>query len=610
MIPQAGLQTWLYDNLPMGVVIFDHELIYRYANAAYSAMQGLTVDHLLGQSLSEARGGWNTMVLQMIARARETRRPVDEYNVMLSYPNQPMLQRTWDITVLPIITQDTFDGFALYLLDVTNRQEAAYLSASEARLRSVLDVAVDAIVVIDQDGIIVQANPATSRIFGYTHNELIGQRLPMLMPDEFKEDHLRGLRRYLNTGIPHLLSTVYEVEGLRKDGSAFPIELSVAESSESEERRFFVGIMREITERKRLEHELMMERARLAAIFNTVPLPLYVIDPNGQVTMYNEAAHRFYGDEMTAGRFHQMIRLRPDTRMQLPSDEWPVSRALREGKTVGNVEQIVVFPDGREVSVLTYGAPVLVEGRIIAAVGLTQDLTELKAADRAKDAFLALITHELRSPLAVIISWTDLALEDQSLCEETLRIIKRNADTQRRIINDLLDVSRVLYGKLRLEKEPVDAWEIAMHTVDGLQTAIENQQIKLTLVPPEAPLPVYADPVRLEQVMSNLLVNAIKFTPAGGAISVEGALEDGMAHLRVTDTGIGIPAEQLPHIFERFQQLGRERVSGGLGLGLAVVKGIVELHGGRVAAESPGPGQGSTFTVWLPLRESEVTGGE
>ena len=182
-------------------------------------------------------------------------------------------------------------------------------------------------------------------------------------------------------------------------------------------------------------------------------------------------------------------------------------------------------------------------------------------------------------------------------------MILRSARAQERIINDLLDLSRVIYGKLALEKEPVDAWEIAERSAEGMRAAFEGKGQTLVMHPPDGPLPVIADPVRLGQVMNNLLTNAMKFTPAGGTITVEGARDEQMARLRVSDTGSGIPPEQLPLVFQRFQQLGRERFSGGLGLGLAIVRALVELQVGRVGAASPGLGKGSTFTVWLPLRE-------
>ncbi|MHB0938902.1 MAG: sensor histidine kinase [Armatimonadota bacterium] len=599
----SSVQTWLYDNLPVAVAIFDRDLVYCYANSTYAATQGQPAASLRGRPLGEIDSAWTQMLRRMIDRARDIRRPVDEYNVSLTYPRQPSIQRTWDVTAMALIVNDEVDGYVIYMLDVTDRQEARRSSASEKRLRSILDTAIDAILVIDEDGVILGVNPATSRIFGYATDELVGQPVTMIMPSPYKEEHGRFLERYLQTNLPHIIGTIREVQGRRKNGEVFPMELSVAESQEYGPERHFVGIIRDITDRKRLEEELKTAQARLTAIFNTVPLPLYVVEPDLRITLYNEAAREMYGDIITRGKLFDMTRLRPDTRAKIPVEEWPLIRALREGKPFTDHEQIVVFPDGHEVSVLVHAAPVVVGERAVAVVAVSQDLTQLKAADRAKDAFLALITHELRSPLAAIISWADLALDDHSLCGEAMQVIQRSAQAQRRIIDDLLDISRVIYGKLSLDKQPVDAWEVARRIAEEQRRTIEEKELALELQPPSEPLPVLADPVRLEQIVNNLLGNAIKFTPAGGRITVAGAREGNLARLSVSDTGVGIAPEQLPLIFERFQQIGRERISGGLGLGLALVKGLVEMHGGKATAESPGIGKGSTFTVWLPLRE-------
>lgn len=732
----SHIQTWLYDNLPMGVAIFDVDLSYRYANAAYAATQGYTPAQLQHHSFAQGQADWASLLTRMTAQAREVRRAVEEFDVPLVYPRQPSLQRNWDVTVLPIFADEQLDGYVVYLTDVTSRRQAEQLSTSETRLRSVLSVAADAILVIDEDGAILQANPATSRIFGYTQEELIGHPITTIMPETFASEHGRFMQRYLHTDIPHIIGTVREVQGKRKSGEVFPCELSVAESREHGDRRIFVGIIRDISERKqaetamerlyrqndlilnaagegifgldregvivfvnpagaemsgytvaeligkdshatmhhhkasgetypltacpiyrsytfgethrvaeeifwrkdgssfdvaylstpiredselvgavvtfsdiserkRLLEELENERARLESILNTVPLPLFVINRDGEISRFNQAAREFYGGNLVHGEIFQTTRLHPDTRAPWPSYDWPIVRALREGIIIQNVEQLIVTSDGHEIPILVHAAPVIVEGQIIAAVGVAQDLTQLKAADRAKDAFLAMISHELKSPLTAIISWAALAVDDESLHREALEVIQRSAQAQRRIIDDLLDLSRVIYGKLTLEKEAVDAWEVVATTAEGMRATVESHGITLTLLPPNEPLPVLADPVRLGQIISNLVNNAVKFTPTGGAITLEGARDGDDARLRVRDTGAGIPPEQLPVIFQRFQQLGRERVSGGLGLGLAVVKGLVELHGGRVTADSAGVNQGSTFTVWIPLRKED-----
>lgn len=602
MDPIASVQTWLYDNLPIGVAILDRALCYVYANSSYAATHGATPAQLLRRPLPNGLRDWTETIQQMADQARAMGHAVERYAVPLIYPRQPSLRRVWDITLLPLFDGESFDGIVLYLLDVTARQETEQLHTSETRLRSILSVAIDAILVIDEGGVIIQTNPAAGRIFGYTVEELTGKPVTLIMPEAFRAEHPRFLERYLHTGVPHIIGTVREVQGIRQDGTLFPCELSVAESREEAHHHIFVGIIRDITERKALQTELESARARLETILNTVPTPLFVIGPDHHIIIANDTARAFYGMAAEGNGFFDIPRVHPDTRAPWPLEEWPIIRALHEQHPITNVEQLVLFPDGREVPLLVHAAPVMVDGRIVAAVGVFQDLTRMKAADRAKDTFLALISHELRSPLATIISWAELSRDDPSVREEAFPIILRNAYAQQRIIGDLLDISRILYGKLTLELEPVDAWETTRQAAEALRGAIEQRGLTLVLDPPTAPLPVLADPVRLEQIINNLLTNAMKFTPADGAITVSGAKDGHEAYLCIRDTGFGIAPEQLTNIFQRFQQVGRERVSDGLGLGLALVRGLVELHGGRIDAASPGLNQGSVFTVRLPLR--------
>lgn len=231
---------------------------------------------------------------------------------------------------------------------------------------------------------------------------------------------------------------------------------------------------------------------------------------------------------------------------------------------------------------------------------------EAEAAARAKDEFLALVSHELRSPLNVILGWSDLLGREGGPADASLRrgldIIRRNAIAQATLIDDLLDVSRIVSGKLRIETAPMDLVEAVETVVESLRPSATNARIALTTHFECREAPVVADTLRVRQVVANLLTNAIKFTPEGGAIRVHVRLDDGWCELRVEDTGRGIDPAFLPHVFERFHQADRamRRRHGGLGLGLSIVRHIVELHGGTVVATSAGEGRGATFCVRLP----------
>jgi signal transduction histidine kinase len=233
-----------------------------------------------------------------------------------------------------------------------------------------------------------------------------------------------------------------------------------------------------------------------------------------------------------------------------------------------------------------------------------------EAANRAKDDFLALVSHELRTPLNVILGWAALMRNGAvppERAEEALEIIQKNARTQAQLVTDLLDIARSLTGQMQLEPGRVDLSTLVRTVVEAGRGTAEARQIALSVAIDQTPLTVWGDIARLQQVVSNLLSNAIKFTPAGGEVGVSLGRRNGAAELLVTDTGEGIEAEFAPHLFEPFRQAesGATRRYGGLGLGLALVRHLVELHGGSVSGGSAGPDGGARFAVTLPLREAE-----
>jgi signal transduction histidine kinase len=231
---------------------------------------------------------------------------------------------------------------------------------------------------------------------------------------------------------------------------------------------------------------------------------------------------------------------------------------------------------------------------------------ESQAASRLKDQFLATVSHELRTPLTTIVGWTAILQKnavDQNTYQKALASIQRNVRLQQSMVDDLLDVSRIVTGKMRLDMRPVDLWFLVQLSVDNMQSAADAKGMKIDFVPEGTTLPIVCDPDRIQQVLWNLLSNAIKFTPTNGCITVS-VRQNPPNHVEivVTDTGIGIPSEFLPFVFDRFRQYdgSSTRSTAGLGLGLSIVKHLVELHGGTVHAESAGLGLGSTLRVVLP----------
>ncbi len=238
-------------------------------------------------------------------------------------------------------------------------------------------------------------------------------------------------------------------------------------------------------------------------------------------------------------------------------------------------------------------------------VALDASRQQAETANRLKDEFLATLSHELRTPLNVILGWTRMLLADHlspSARLHALRLIDRNAQAQAQLVNDLVDMSRMTTGKLKLELEPLPAAPALEAALESVRPAAQAKNLTLRTAWHSLSASVVADPTRLQQVLWNLLSNAVKFTPDGGTISVSAVEAKGRVRIEVTDTGIGIDPAFLPHVFDRFRQAdsGTTRSQGGLGLGLAIVRDLVRLHGGDVDVHSDGIGHGSTFSVTLP----------
>jgi len=244
------------------------------------------------------------------------------------------------------------------------------------------------------------------------------------------------------------------------------------------------------------------------------------------------------------------------------------------------------------------------------------ELTETaENANQIKDEFLAIMSHELRTPLTAIVGWADMlgqSMLDPVNASHAIEVIQRNAQVQAQLIDDLLDVARIMTGKLRMTVQPVDLVTVIIAAADGLRPAAQAKEIHLQLQLDSPSGQVLGDPDRLQQVAWNLLSNAIKFTPQGGRVLVRLARVESHVKVTVSDTGRGIAPEFLPHVFERFRQADSTttRAVGGLGLGLAIVRQLVELHGGTVCVESEGEGLGSTFTLTLPLMAARSAGSD
>ncbi|MHB9131039.1 MAG: ATP-binding protein [Armatimonadota bacterium] len=364
------------------------------------------------------------------------------------------------------------------------------------------------------------------------------------------------------------------------------------------------AIQTHVNEREHLLTELEQRHAFLESATDLLPLPVAFFSPLLEIIRANAATNAFFQAHGITNPWQELQLCDPVTRHVMPTTAQPLLRAA-SGEVITTAEYLLSLPDGSSFPILLHAAPIYLNEELVAIVAAFQDLTEIKAADRAKDDVLAMLSHEFLTPITLIRSWTEIAQqhEEPEVIQQALDTIFRNTFRQQRLVDALLDISRLRHDKLDLRQESADLWEIVQLAAEEYFLTISEQQLTMCLQPPKEPLPVIVDSGRIQQVIGNLLNNAVKFTPPGGSITIAAFTEAENAVLKVGDTGKGIPAEQLIRIFAPFHQLARDGSFGGLGLGLALVRGIVELHGGTVEATSLGEGHGSTFTIKLPLTE-------
>src|SRR5262245_52109864 len=356
----------------------------------------------------------------------------------------------------------------------------------------------------------------------------------------------------------------------------------------------------------------------LAAIVDSADDAIVSKNLEGVILSWNRGAERMFGWTATEAIGRHITLIIPEERR---AEEDDILARIRRGESIDHLETIRVTKDGRRLDISVTVSPVKDRsGRIVGASKVARDVTEdrrledernrllveAEAASRAKDQLLATVSHELRTPLNSILGYASL-LESGGLDENTRRhavsVIIRSAKTQVQLVDDLLDLSRVATGRMQLTFEECELPAVIEGALDVVRPAAEAKGIVLntTLAPDVGP--ILCAPDRVRQIVWNLAINAIKFTPPGGRIDVALKRADTHAEIVVADDGVGIGPKVLPHVFDLFRQedSSTTRAQGGLGLGLALVKSLVEHHGGHVKAESAGKGKGATFTVMLPL---------
>jgi PAS domain S-box-containing protein len=489
-----------------------------------------------------------------------------------------------------------------------------HLRGWEAKYRRLLETATDAILVAERrSGVVVEANRRAAELFGIPVERLVGMRQAELFADEHEAHRL--FDEQLRVG-----ATGYaELDVRRADRRMVPVELSAGVTNLGGVA-VVQSILRDVTERRRVEAALRESEERYRGLLENANDVVYTHDLEGNFTSFNKAA-----EQLTGYRRDEACRLNL-VDLVAPED---VARARSMGsRDATGVYELRIRTKTDQVVPLEVSTRVVEHNGIAIGVqGIGRDITERKRAEheraallvreraarteaelanRAKDEFLATLSHELRTPLAAILIWSRLLkagrLDDQKRAR-ALDVIERNTKLQAQLIEDLLDVSRIVTGKLHLDKTEVDLGSVIEVAIDSVRTAADAKGVRLeTDVDPAVGF-VVGDRMRLQQIVWNLVANAIKFTPGSGRVTVGLKRDERRVVLRVEDTGVGIAPDFLPHVFERFRQADATstRAHAGLGLGLAIVRHLVELHGGTVAASSPGTDRGATFTVALPI---------
>jgi PAS domain S-box-containing protein len=497
------------------------------------------------------------------------------------------------------------------VLDVTvaKRIEEA-LRKSEAQYRLLFESNPQPMWVYDLDTLgFLAVNDAAVRHYGYSRAEFLGMTIKDIRPPE----DVALLENYLaaaNAEVDH----AGEWRHRKKDGTLMNVEITASRLHFAGRRAEFV-LAQDVTESKQAETALRISEDRYRDLVDNSHELICTHDLNGKVLSVNPWAARVLGlpREKLVG-----INIRDGL---LPEYRAEFDDYLRRVKTEGSARGVMkVRTATGETRLWEYYNTLRTEGVETPIVrGMAHDVTERRealkrekearleaeAANRVKDEFLSTLSHELRTPLTAIVGWSELLLHDEVAPHkrrEAIETIARNANSQGQLINDLLEVSRIITGKLRLEFAPCEMESVVQAAAEAIRPTAEAKGVRLQILLEPNAGPIFGDRERLQQIVWNLLSNAVKFTRHGGLVQTRLQKNDTQVEVVVSDTGVGINPEFLPHVFERFRQAdgSTTRSYGGLGLGLAIVRHLVELHGGTVWAESAGHNQGATFIVRFP----------
>jgi two-component system CheB/CheR fusion protein len=503
------------------------------------------------------------------------------------------------------------DGVVITLIDISALEEAR---AKLAQLSAIVESSDDAIVGCNLDGLITTWNSGASRLYGYGPDEACGRHLSFLQPRE-RRDELETMLNQVRQGRP---AERLETKGLRKDGRTTEVSITFSPILNGATGPTGISaIARDITPLVRGRIDVAEREERIRLLLDSTAEAIYGIDLNGTCTFCNQACARFLGyaspAELIGKQMHPLVHHTKADGTPYPVEQSSIYDAMRHRQEAHVDDEVLWRADGTSFPAEYWSHPICRDGDVIGAVVTFLDITERRRAEqeiqegsRRREQFLAMLSHELRNPLAAILSATRV-LEDGGTANGNRReaglVVERQAKHMARLLDDLLDVARITRGRIVLRNERLDLRDTTRSAVEALQPFLAEHESRLEVnIDPDS-IPVIGDAARLQQIQANLLSNAAKYSPRGSLIKLDVTRDGDQAVIRVCDNGRGIEKEMLPRIFDLFVQGDKslDRSGSGLGIGLTLLRSLVQLHNGTVDAHSDGPGCGSMFTIRLPL---------
>ncbi|MBF0277289.1 MAG: PAS domain S-box protein [SAR324 cluster bacterium] len=627
-LAESRLSQNVLESISEGIYLFDNKGTLLYTSRKFEGMFGFEQGEFIGKHLT-------------ILNWKINQNPVEVANNLLKNLNEngewsgEILNVKKDGTPLWTLTHVTrFEDseFGTIWLGVkTNiteyKKSEIALRESETMYRSVLESAVDGIIIIDEKGIIQSCNPSVEKIFAYRREELIGQNVNILMASPEREKHDSYIKNYLKSGHKKIIGIDREVVGKRKNGQIFSLDLAVSEMHLGGKKRF-TGILRDITERRKIENALLQSEQRLQESQRIAHLGQWELDLVTNDLHWSEEIYRIF--EMDPNKFKGSYEafldtIHPDDRDAVNS---AYTNSLRD-KTPYEITHRLLMKDGtvkyvKEYCRTEYGD----NGEALRSIGTVQDISKLmrieenlltareqaESANKAKSQFLANMSHEIRTPLGAIIGFNELLVrqgKELNLPEE-FRNFQQNiqicSQVLLELVNNVLDFSQIESGKMKLSEDEFSLKELVEDVFNVFSFQAAQKEIDFTYeISSKLPSVIRLDRMKMLQILTNLIGNAIKFTPGNKSIQLKAFGDHEILVFMVIDEGIGIPEDRQESIFGSFEQVdvSTTRKFGGTGLGLAISKNLVEMLGGKISVRSLGEGKGSNFSVRIPLKNDE-----